>query len=74
MASTMLGSLLLALLVQDGAAAVMTPPAATITTAPLLKRAVTTIGCISTRESVDRMPKMTKDVSVLQDTVDVVDV
>ena len=50
MASTMLGSLLLALLVQDGAAAVVTPPAATITTAPLLKRAVTTIGYISTRE------------------------
>ena len=51
MASAMLGSLLLALLAQHGAAAAMAAPEATITSAPaLLKRAVTTIGYISTRE------------------------
>lgn len=46
----MLGPLLLALLVQDGAAAIMGAPRAAITPAPVLKRAVTTIGYISTRE------------------------
>ncbi|USP76052.1 hypothetical protein yc1106_03326 [Curvularia clavata] len=51
MASAMLGPLLLALLAQHGAAAVMSAPEATITPAPaILKRAVTTIGYISTRE------------------------
>ncbi|EUC50599.1 hypothetical protein COCMIDRAFT_81522 [Bipolaris oryzae ATCC 44560] len=50
MASVMLGPLLLALLVQDGAAAIMAAPRAAITPAPVLKRAVTTIGYISTRE------------------------
>ncbi|KNG47107.1 hypothetical protein DDE82_007768 [Stemphylium lycopersici] len=50
MASTRLSSLLLALLARCSAAAVMSAPSATITAAPLVKRAVTTIGYISTDE------------------------